>query len=128
MVIKSYVGGHSLAIYSNCQYDPAIRKYRGGQKIAEIPYSGTMLSAKVKQEVDEPIVYEGVSIPTMTPQIFEDVDPLPPKEKCDYCIVSAMYVAACRSLGLDTGRLLTIGIPVVDNDNRVIGCVGLNKN
>lgn len=128
MIIKSFVGGHSLCIYTDCEYDAAIRKYRGGHKTVEIPYSGKMLSATIKQNNAEPIIFEDMEIPTQTPQVFEDVDPIPSKEECDYCIVSAMYVAACKSLGLDTSRLLTIGIPVVDDDNRVIGCVGLNRN
>lgn len=128
MKIKSFVGGHSLCIYTECVYDASIRKYRGGHKTAEIPYSGKMLSAKIKQNNAEPIIFEGSEIPTQTPQVFVNVDPIPPKEECDYCIVSAMYAAACKSLGIDTSRLLTIGIPVVDDDNRVIGCVGLNRN
>ena len=128
MVIKSFVGGHSLSIYAGCEYDAEIRKYRGGKKIAEIPYSGKMLSAKIQQKPADNIEYQGIGIPTMTPQVFEAVDPIPPKEECDYCIVSAMYVAACKSLGIDTDRLVTIGAPVVDEENRVIGCVGLNRN
>ena len=96
--------------------------------MAEIPFSGRMLSAKRRQEAAEEINYEGVSIPTNTPQILEDVDPIPPEVECDFCIVSAMYVAACKSLGIDTKRLLTIGAPVVDEENRVIGTCSLNRN
>lgn len=128
MTIKNFVGGHALNIYTDCEYDPTIRKYRGGYKIAEIPYSGKMLSAKIWQEKAEKIEFDSVSIPTYTPQLFEDVDPLPPEDECDFCIVSAMYVAACKSLGIDTNRLLTIGTPVVDEDNRVIGTCALNRN
>ena len=128
MIIKNFVGGHSLSIFTDCEYDAAIRKYRGGYKIAEIPFSGSMLSAKIRQEEAESVNFEGVSIPTNTPQIFEDVDPIPLEEECDFCIVSAMYVAACKSLGIDTKRLLTIGAPVVDEENRVIGTCSLNRN
>lgn len=128
MNIKSFVGGHSLCIYADCVFDPSIRKYRGGRKIAEIPYSGRMLSAKIKQDTAPPVDFEGTLIPSKTPQLFEDVDPIPSEEECDLCIVSAMYVAACKSLGVDTSRLLTIGTPVVDEHNRVVGTCFLNRN
>lgn len=128
MIIKSFVGGHPLRIFADCVYDESIRKYRGGRIIAEIPYSGKMLSVKVKQTDAEPLNFDGILIPLKTPQIFESVDTIPDKDECDYCIVSAMYVAACKSLGIDTSRLLTIGEPVADNEGRVIGTVSLNKN
>ena len=128
MTIKNFVGGHTLNIYTGCTYDPSIRKYRGGYKIAEIPFSGRMLSARVRQEAAETVYYDGTPIPTNTPQVFEDIDPIPTEEECDFCIVSAMYVAACKSLEIDTKRLLTIGAPVVDEDNRVIGTCSLNRN
>lgn len=128
MIIKSFVGGHSLRIYADCAYDESIRKNRGGRLVAEIPYSGRMLSAKVRQDNAEPINYNGVLIPVKTPQIFDSVDPIPDEDECDYCIVSAMYVAACKSLGIDTSRLLTIGEPVADENGMVIGTMSLNKN
>lgn len=128
MIIKSFVGGHSLRIFTDCLYDESIRKYRSGRLVAEIPYSGRMLSAKVKQDSAEPIKFNGVLIPVKTPQFFESVDPIPDKDECDYCIVSAMYVTACKSLGIDTSRLLTIGEPVVDENGVVIGTISLNKN
>lgn len=128
MTIKSFVGGHPVCIYADCVFDPSIRKYRGGRKIAEIPYSGRMLSAVVSQSNAEPLDFNGVPVPSKTPQIFEDVDPIPSEEECDLCIVSAMYVAACKYLGKDTSRLLTIGAPVVDEHNRVVGTCFLNKN
>lgn len=128
MVIKSFVGGHSLCIYADCEYDESVRKYRGGRKIAEIPYSGRMLSAEIHQDAAAPLEYCDVMIPTKTPQIFCTADPIPPKEECDLCVVSALYVTACKVLGLDTSRLLTIGTPVVDEHNRTIGTCFLNRN
>lgn len=128
MIIKSFVGGHPLRIFTDCVYDESIRKYRGGRLVAEIPYSGRMLSAKTRQEDTEPISFNGILIPVKTPQIFEGVDPIPGTSECDYCIVSAMYVAACKSLGIDTSRLLTIGDPVVDKEGYVIGTMSLNRN
>ncbi|MBQ5824162.1 MAG: hypothetical protein IIW48_05075 [Clostridia bacterium] len=126
--IMSFVGGHDVKIYSGTVYDPSIRKRRGGEIIAVIPYSGRMLSAVVKQSPDTPIQYDGVLIPVNSPQIFTAVDPVPPEDECDFCVVSAMYVAACKALGLDTSRLLTIGEPVADEEGRVIGTASLNRN
>ena len=87
-----------------------------------------MLSAKIKQEHIEPLSFENVLIPIKTPPIFEGIDPIPDKDECDYCIVSAMYVAACKSLGVDTSRLLTIGEPVADENGIVVGTISLNRN
>lgn len=128
MKILSFVGGHDIAIYENCVFRPEVRKFGGGTVKCIIPYSGRMLNAKVSQEYAEPVILENVEIPTMTPQIFTDVDPVPDESECDFCIVSAMYVAACRSLGVDTSRLLTIGTPVVDESGRVVGITNLCRN
>ncbi|MBQ7546565.1 MAG: hypothetical protein IJT41_06355 [Clostridia bacterium] len=129
MVIKSFVGGHAVRIYADCTYDPQIRKYRGGRPVAEIPYAGRMLNAQIRQEQAAPLEYADAVIPTTTAPRFVAVDPIPPKEECDYCIVSALYVAACKSLGMDTSRLLTISsTPVVDEEGRTIGTCTLNRN
>ena len=128
MIVKSFVGGHPLKIYRDCEYDPEIRKYRGGTLLCEIPYSGRMLSAVVRQENASPVYYGDTAVPTLTPQIFESADELPPESECDYCIVSALYAAACRVLGRDTSRLLTIGTPVVNEEGQTVGTVALNRN
>lgn len=127
MNIVSCVGGHSISVYKNAEFDPNIRKFRGGTKIAEIPFSGFMLSAKAEQVDGEPITVEDTEIPTKSPQKWTSVDPLPNTNDTLY-IVSAMYVAACRELGLPTDKLLTVGQTVVDEAGRVIGCVGFNRN
>jgi len=130
MKIKSFVGGHTVNIFAGCEFDPAIRKFRGGSKVAEIPFSGRTLNAHFEQNEAEPIEIEsdGISIPTMSSQIFTSVDELPPVEECDFCIVSALFVAACKAVGRDTSRLLTIGTPVVDEAGRTIGCISLTRN
>ena len=128
MTAKPFVGGHSLCIFADCEYDPSIRKYKGGNLIAEIPYSGRLLNAHWTQSEGEPVEVNDTMIPTMSPQVFTSVDDLPPTDECYYCIVSALYVAACKALGKDTSRLLTIGIPVVDENGRTIGCCSLNRN
>ena len=127
-MIKSYVGGHEIRVFTGCIFDPSVRKYRGGELLTVIPYSGKMLSAVLDQQNAEPIYVNGVEIPTKTPQSFTAVDPVPNESESDYCIVSSMYVAACKSLGVDTSRLLTIGEPVVDDNNHVIGCINFNRN
>lgn len=128
MKILSYIGGHSVNVYANCEFDPSVRKYRGGQVVATIPFSGKMLSAKARQEEAEPVTINGVEIPTQTPQIWDSVDPIPDESEADYCIVSAMYASACKALGMNTSRLLTMGGTVVDENGRVCGTIGFNRN
>lgn len=128
MVVKSFVGGHKLCVFKDCEFDPIIRKYRGGRVIAEIPYSGRILNAYWSQFEEASVEFDGIEIPTLSPQVFLDADELPETEECDYCIVSTLYVAACKALGRSTDRLLTIGMPVVDEEGRTIGCCALNRN
>lgn len=128
MKISSYVGGHAVNVYTGASFDPSVRKYRGGELIATIPFSGRMLSAKAAQESADPVVVDGIEIPTMSAQKWVAVDPIPDESECDYCIVSAMYVAACKALGFNTSRLLTMANTVVDADGRVIGVTGFNRN
>lgn len=129
MRIVSTVGNHNINIIAGAEFDPAIRKFRGGHKIAEIPFSGVMLSAKAEQVDGEPLIVDGVAIPTKSPQKWTAVDPLPENDDGETLyVVSAMYVAACKELGLPTDKLLTIGQTVVDETGRVCGCVNLNRN
>ena len=124
--IGNFVGGHDIVIYQGAWLDTTIRKYRGGVPVAIIPFAGKMLSAKVSQAAADPINIDGVEIATRTAQQFTSVDPLP--KGYDYYIVSAMYVAACRAVGVSTDHLLTIDGTVVDDNGRVIGCTGFNRN
>lgn len=129
MKIKSYVGGHDIVIFQNAVYDPVIRRYRGGTQIAAIPFAGRMLSARASPQVElEPIQVEGQRIPVHSALKWEYVDPIPDVEECDYALVSVMYVTACKAMGLDTSRLLTIGGSVVDDSGKVIGACWLNCN
>ena len=120
MIIKSFVGGHDINIYTDCVFDENVRKFTGGRLLTVIPFSGRMLNAKIKTPETGIINANGMDIPVNTPQIFEAVDEIPSKDECDYCIVSAMYVAACKSFGVDTSRLLTIGGPVIDSAGHTI--------
>ena len=128
MRIKSFVGGHDIHVYAGCQFNSDIRKYTGGTIIATIPFSGKILNAEAKQEESELIEYGNTVLPVMSKTIFTRVDPIPDTEECDLCIVSNKYVSACRSLGIETSRLLTIGDSVVDEEGRIIGCINLNRN
>lgn len=128
IIIKSYVGGHGIDVYADCEFDPSVRKYRGGRKIVTIPYSGRMLSATLDSAIADSFRYDGIDIPTKTAPKFIGVDKIPDENECNLCIVSAMYVAACKSLGIDTSRLLTIGDTVVDDSGIVIGAMNFNRN
>ncbi len=121
-MLENCVGCHDVVIFAECEYDAKIRKYRGGEIVKIIPYSGKMLSAQVSQD-DAPFI-DGV--PTKTPQLFHFVDEVP--DDGNYYIVSAMYVAACKALKRDTSRLLTIGGTVVDDKGRTVGAAWLNRN
>lgn len=125
--IMSFVGNHDVNVIEGATFDPAVRKYTGGHVVATIPFAGRMLSAKARQEDAEPVMFNGVAIPTKTKQVWESVDPLPSLEECDLCIVSAMYVAACKELGMDTSRLLTMGGTVIDG-REIVGTIGFNRN
>lgn len=127
MKVVSYVGGHDVVVYKDAVYDPSIRKYRGGTPVAVIPYGGRMLSATARPTQEEMLLLNGVEVPVHEAAEWDYVDPLPDADACDFALVSAMYAAACRELGMDTSRLLTIGGVVVDDAGRTIGCAWLNR-
>lgn len=129
MKIKSFVGGHPIVIYRDAVFDPSIRRYRGGVPLVTIPAAGRMLSARPLVQKELPSLYvEGQEIPLRSAPEWEFADPLPSRSECDYAVVSAMYVTACKALGRDTSRLLTVGGTVVDESGNVVGAVWLNRN
>ncbi|MCD6418072.1 hypothetical protein J7M00_04760, partial [bacterium] len=116
---------HTINIYSQEQveYVPEIRKYvvkEGEEPIVVIPSDG-MLSAKIKYEK----ITEIDGIPIHEP-VVENCDEPPEGEDV---IVSQLYVAAMRALGMDTSKLYTVSQPVYNSkDNpRPVGCLGLNR-
>ena len=127
MKVVSYVGGHDVVVYKDAVYDPSIRKYCGGTPVAVIPYSGRMLSATARPAQEEMLLLNGVEVPVHEAAAWDHVDPLPDADACDFALVSAMYAAACRELGVNTSRLLTIGGVVVDDAGRTVGCAWLNR-
>lgn len=126
MKIKSFVGGHDVNVYANATYDEKIRKYRNGNKVFTIPFSGTILSAKFETCEEESIDYEGNKLIVYNKKV-KSVDPIPSKDECDLCLVSNLYAQACKELGLDTSRLITIGDSVVDDNEKVVGVVDFIK-
>ena len=125
--VKVAVGGHDISLYTGSVFDPAVRKYRGGNVIATLPYSGTMLSAVQTKPADaEPLAVGDIMIPTTQAPVFTGYDPVP-DDGCFY-VVSQLYLAAVRQFGGDTNRLLTLGPAVVDDSGRVIGTTGLVRN
>ena len=121
---------HPVSVVSGATFDASIRKYRGGSVVSTIPSSGMVSAISTRQVEMDPILNEdGVSIPTISAPKWERVDSLPEAPEGTMYVVSAMYVAACRELGLPTDRLLTIGPAVVGDDGRsIVGCVSLVRN
>lgn len=125
MAIINAAGGHGITVYSGAEFDPSIRKHRGGTKVLEIPFSGKFYSAKQVDTEEAPIDVDGVQVPTITRK-FAGVEEIP--DDGNFYIVSAPYAVACKEAGMDTSRLLTIGNPVCDEAGRVIGCTCLIRN
>jgi len=115
---------HNINIFAkeDVFYDEKQRKYfikEGAKPLLVLPSEG-ILNAHIDYELSENV--DGIDI-------FEarvkNIDPLPSGR----LIVSALFVTACKILGINTNRLLTISQPVYSNpDNpRPVGCLGLNK-
>ena len=121
---------HQVSIVTGATFDASIRKYRGGIVVKTIPSSGMVSVISSKQEEMDPIVTDdGVFIPTCSALKWVWVDPLPEFPEGSMYIVSAMYVTACRELGIPTHRLLTVGPTVVGDDGHsIVGCVSLVRN
>lgn len=129
MKILAYTGRHDIHIYANSRFDKSVRKYKGGEIIATIPYSGRMLNAKMEEpEKVQMFQVDHVLIPVSGPVHYESIDPIPEKEECDYAVVSVQYLNACKQSGMDTSRLLTIGPSVIDDHGKIIGTIRLQRN
>ena len=112
---------HAIGIYSGSEFDPKIRKYRGGSLERTIEPSGVLLNAKMEEIGDEPI--DGII--TKRSRIIS-ADPIP--DDGNYHVVSQLYLSAARQSGWDTSRLITIGGAVVDDAGRTIGASFLVRN
>ena len=125
---------HTINIIDGAEFDPSIRKYKGGWILVSIPSSG-MVSAKQENlfaenynlSFTEYITVNGKVVGIVDAPKWESVDPLP--EGADYYIVSNIYVSACKELGIPTDNLLTPGNMVVEEDGRTVrGATCLIRN
>ena len=112
---------HTINLYTGSEFDPKIRKYRGGSLERTIESSGVLLNAKMQEIDDEPIN----GIVTKRSSIVS-ADPIP--DDGNYHIVSQLYLSAARQSGWNTSNLLTIGGAVVDDAGRTIGASFLVRN
>ena len=123
MTIKNFTP-HEINILSGATFSQKDRKYvvdHTTQVVKVIKPEGTLLSVQQINEDKDPI--DG--IPTKRMEFGSDL--LHPSD-C-YCIVSAMYVSACRQHGVDTSNLLTIGDGVYDPESmKPVGTLNLNRN
>ena len=117
---------HPVHIYKDAEFDPSIRKYRGGTKISTFPSVG-MLSAKMAEKTVS--VREDGIVLKRTEIVGCDEYPIHKLNESDtYLIVSQLYLSAAKQMGWDTSHLLTIGGAVVDDAGRVIGAAFLTMN
>jgi len=109
---------HAINVVENSVFNPAIRKYTGGDIVLSIPSNG-MLNAKINA-VDLPDV-DGIPV---FGKSFSGVDNLP--EGYDVYIVSALYSSAAQKAGMDMSKIFTVADPVYTEDgNSFTGCRGI---
>jgi hypothetical protein len=109
---------HAINVVENSVFNPAIRKYTGGDIVLSIPSHG-MLNAKITS-VDLPDV-DGIPV---FGKSFSGVDNLP--EGYDVYIVSALYASAAQKAGADMSKIFTVADPVYTEDgNSFTGCRGI---
>ena len=115
---------HVINIVENVIFDASQRKFlttNETKTVVSIAPCGELLSANQKNTEAESIN----GIPTKKME-FSGVSEAP---KDCWCIVSAMYVAACKGLGINTDNLLTIGDAVYDSETiKPIGTLNLIRN
>jgi hypothetical protein len=109
---------HAINIVEGATFNPAIRKFSGGQVIKVIPSNG-MLNAKMST-IELPSIN---GIPCFG-KSFEGVDALP--EGFDIYIVSALFSSAMQKEGADMSKIFTIADPVMSEDGQTfVGCRGI---
>lgn len=125
MKLINMTGNHAVNIVIGASYDASIRKYVGGEIALTIEPSGTMLSAKFEEVPGEPLIVDGVEVPTSIKKLVS-CDPVPTGEADTYFIVSMLYKNAVLEMGGDTSHLLTTnGCVVADDGNGIKGCLSL---
>ena len=132
---------HAINIVEGATFNPANRKFCGGQVVRVIPSNG-MLNAKMEtielpsiMMVDD-LFHEGLDdcgnavltknveeIPVFG-KSFKGVDSLP--EGFDIYIVSALFASAMQKEGADMSAIFTVADPVMSEDGQTfIGCRGI---
>lgn len=123
--ILSFTGGHDIHIYAGCVYDPASGMYKGGVRVATVPFGGRRLTATTNVEPMEPLDIDGVKVP-LAVSVPDSINPMPSPEECDYFVVSGFYAHIAQLMGCDTSRMLTVRGKVIDENGRIIGCTGFS--
>ena len=126
MKLINCTGNHAVNIVVGASYDASTRKYVGGEIALTIEPSGTMLSAKFEEVPGEPLIVNGISVPTSMKKLVS-CDPVPTANDEDtYFIVSMLYKNAVKEMGGDTSHLLTTnGCVVADDGKGIKGCLSL---
>jgi hypothetical protein len=117
---------HAINVVENSNFNPAIRKYVGGNVVVSIPSNG-MLNAKIETEYAKTSIFgedgEYSKIPIFSKKIT-GFDILP--EGYDVYIVSALYASAAQKAGMDMSKIFTVADPVYTEDgNSFTGCRGI---
>ena len=115
---------HDIHIIEGSTFNPALRKWVGGDHVKTLAKSGIVLSAKI---VTEPVMQDPAEIPIFSKKIT-GFDSIPMEHNdCDIVIVSALYASAAISMGSsDIHRLYTVADPVYTEDgNSFLGCRGI---
>lgn len=119
-MLKIYNGTpHAINVVTGATYNPAIRKYTGGEVVLSLGSDG-VLNAKIPTVELGPVG----NIPLFGKQI-EGFDPIP--SGFDVVIVSALYAAAVEG---ERGSecIYTVADPVMSEDgNTFVGCRGICK-
>lgn len=118
-MIKIFNGTpHAINIVEGSVFNPAIRKYTGGNVVLSLPSNGA-LNAKIETHILPAID----TIPVFG-KSFTGVDDLP--RGYDIYIVSALFASAYLKSGADMSKVFTVADPVYTEDgNSFLGCRGI---
>lgn len=123
---------HDVSIWANGTYSERDRKWLVNEKstfLHTFP-KATPVNCEIVEEDSGVLEIEGKGI-ALKKTTYPSVGELP--DGYDYYIVSALYVSACKGLGKDTSKLLTIGNPLFEVSpegqvTRPVGCLNLICN
>jgi hypothetical protein len=123
---------HAINIVEGATFETKARKFMKNETtkaVCTIQPSGIVLNAKAEDAKAEDIEYSTIDalVPTKK-TVYVSVDSLPGEG--DMFLVSALFVSACKDLGIETSKLLTVGDPVYDSLEKPfpIGALNLRRN